>query len=111
MTVDILAKIDADLDITNDPDPEVKQRWYPSGLYLGYQAVYQPAEDWVSSMGRSKYLNPVYMSLVMSGQTATAIAWNDANKDFYAPIAEQSILQIIATGQPTPAAPKRRPTR
>ena len=62
-------------------------------------------------MGRSKYLNPVYMSLVMSGQTSTAIAWNNANKDFYAPIAEQSILSIIETGQPAPTVQKRRPTR
>jgi hypothetical protein len=42
-------------------------RWYPSGLYLGYTNVYAPAQAWVGSMGRSKYLNPVYMSLVMSG--------------------------------------------
>ena len=32
----ILARIDADLNCTGDIDPEVKQRWYPTGLYLSY---------------------------------------------------------------------------
>ncbi len=64
VTLAVIAQIDADLNITNDVDPEVRMRWYPTCLYLQYQAVYTPAFDWISSMGRSKYLNPVYQSLV-----------------------------------------------
>lgn len=60
VTIKILEKIDADYDVTNDVDPEVRQKWYPLGLYLDYQTVYDPAHNWISSMGRSKYLNPVY---------------------------------------------------
>lgn len=32
----LLTLIDATYDTTNDPDPEVKQRWYPIGLSLEY---------------------------------------------------------------------------
>lgn len=32
VNLDILARIDADLNCTNDLDPEVRQRWYPTGL-------------------------------------------------------------------------------
>ena len=56
----IIARIDADLNCTADIDPEVRQRWYPTGLGLNYYPVYNPAHDWISSMGRSKYLMPVY---------------------------------------------------
>ena len=56
----IIARIDADLNCTADIDPEVRQRWYPTGLGLNYDPVYNPAHDWISSMGRSKYLMPVY---------------------------------------------------
>ena len=59
----ILARIDADLLCTTDMDPEVKQRWFPTGLGLFYDPVYDPAHTWISSMGRSKYLSPVYASL------------------------------------------------
>ena len=39
----ILARIDADLNCTIDLDPEVRQRWYPTGLGLFYDPVYAPA--------------------------------------------------------------------
>jgi hypothetical protein len=32
----ILVKIDADLKVTADIDPEVKQRWYPTGILINY---------------------------------------------------------------------------
>ena len=49
LNLDILARIDADYNTTADPDPEVKQRWLPTGLTLGYQPAYDPAHTWVSS--------------------------------------------------------------
>jgi hypothetical protein len=36
MNVAIMTRIDSDLSVTNTKDPEVKQRWFPMGLYLGY---------------------------------------------------------------------------
>lgn len=56
----ILSHIDADLNCSEENDPEVKQRWFNIGLQLQYDPVYDPAHSWISSMGRSKYLNPVY---------------------------------------------------
>lgn len=32
----IMTQIDADYNCTNDKDPEVRQRWYPMGIYLEY---------------------------------------------------------------------------
>jgi len=59
----ILIQVDADYDVSNTIDPEVKQRWFPMGLGLEYQPVYDPAHTWICSMGRAKYLTPVYQSL------------------------------------------------
>lgn len=56
----ILARIDADLNVTADPNPEVKQRWLPLGLKLYYDPAYDAAHTFVSVQGRSKYLNPQY---------------------------------------------------
>jgi hypothetical protein len=106
----VIARIDADLNITNDVDPEVRMRWYPTCLYLQYPNVYDPAHDWISSMGRSKYLNPVYQSLVQSGQHDLAVQWNNDNIDFYSNIAENSIMEILnSSATPTEATrPKTR---
>mmetsp|Transcript_41797 Transcript_41797/g.40154 ORF Transcript_41797/g.40154 Transcript_41797/m.40154 type:complete len:96 (+) Transcript_41797:1457-1744(+) len=32
----LMALLDEDLDITNDINPEVKERWYPLGIEKGY---------------------------------------------------------------------------
>ena len=103
----ILERIDADLNCTADIDPEVKQRWYPVGLTLNYTPVYEPAHTWISSMGRSKYLAPVYQALQDSGQHDLAVQWNDENKDFYHPVAESSVLKIIGGSEAKEAEPTR----
>ena len=36
VNIDILTRIDADLNCTDEIDPEVRQRWYPTGLGLEY---------------------------------------------------------------------------
>jgi leukotriene-A4 hydrolase len=67
VTIEILDKIDTDLNITGTVDPEVKQRWFPLGLQTYYDNVTEPAHEFISSMGRMKYLTPIYQALVDSG--------------------------------------------
>jgi len=68
VTIELLSLIDADYNTTADPDPEVKQRWLPIGLTIQYEPSYDAAHTWVSSMGRCKYLTPIYSALQNSGQ-------------------------------------------
>jgi hypothetical protein len=35
--------MDADLDLTKDPNPEIKQRWLPLGIAWNYDPVFEPA--------------------------------------------------------------------
>lgn len=95
VNIAILEKIDADLGVTADVNPEVRKLWYPLGLYLFYDTVYDPAHDWISSMGRSKYLNPVYRALEDSGQHDLGVEWFDENKDFYHPVAATTLEGIL----------------
>jgi len=97
VNLDILERIDADLNCTADLDPEVRQRWYPTGLGLNYEPVYEPAHKWISSMGRSKYLTPVYASLQDSDQHDTGCLWFEENKDFYHPVAATSVSLILGS--------------
>lgn len=91
----ILERIDADYNCTGDIDPEVRQRWYPIGLDKNYQPVYEPAHEWISGMGRVKYLKPVYISLVMSDQCPLAEQWFNENKSFYHPVAVTSLQTVL----------------
>jgi len=60
MTLELMERIDRDLNITMDTNPEVKQRWYPLSIGLGYFVAFEPAHTFVSVQGRMKYLNPIY---------------------------------------------------
>ena len=77
LNIEILQRIDNDLNSTNDVDPEVRRLWYPIGLGLKYQPVYEPAHTWISSMGRIKYLKNVYKALARSGQYDLGNSWFD----------------------------------
>jgi len=93
--LEILGKIDADLSCTTTVDPEVKQRWFATGLALEYAPVKEPAHEWISSMGRSKYLAPIYAALQDNGQHDTACTWLAENKDFYHPVAYTTVSGIV----------------
>ena len=93
--MDILAKVDADLGATAELNPEVKQRWLPLCLAMQYQPAYEAAEQFVSSQGRMKYIDPVYASLEKSGQHDLAVQWFNENKDFYHPIAVSSLETLL----------------
>lgn len=113
--MDILNRIDADLNCTGTVNPEVRKVWYPIGLALYNPVTYDPAYAWISSMGRSKYLNPVYQSLEESGQHDLAVEWYDDNEDFYHPVAATTLRGILgieeaALGRSIPATQIRMTT-
>jgi hypothetical protein len=56
----IITKIDTDLNVSSSLDPEIKQRWYPLGIRKKYAPVKDLAFNFISSMGRMKYLKPIY---------------------------------------------------
>lgn len=95
MNIAIMTKIDEDYNCTGDIDPEVKQRWYPTGILLNYTAVFEPAKTFVSSMGRLKYLTPIYTALEDGGHHDTAMEWFNLNKDFYHPVAVSSLEKTL----------------
>jgi len=47
--MELLVRIDSDLHVTMDKNPETKQRWYPLGICFGYDAVIDPSHAFVSS--------------------------------------------------------------
>jgi hypothetical protein len=95
MNIALLTLIDADYDTTQDPDPEVKQRWLPIGLRTFYDPSYNAAQTWVSSMGRCKYLTPVYSALEESGQHDLGVTWYNENLDFYHPVAISTEARVL----------------
>jgi len=97
ITPAIMKKIDQDLGITTHSpyDHNVFQQWIPLGLRVNYVPVRFIGQEICQTVGRLKYLNPIYRALLKSGQKATALAWYTESKNFYAPCAQASLLEMI----------------
>jgi leukotriene-A4 hydrolase len=91
----ILQRVDADLNVTLAENPEIGQRWFPLSISLDYTPAFPVAKKFVQSIGRQKYILPVYTALVRNGYRNLAYQWYDEKKTFYHPIAAANIRKII----------------
>jgi len=99
VTLEILTKIDTDLNITGTLDPNCKEVWFPLGIKKGYASVTEPAHTFISTQGRMKYLKPVYQALIDSDQHALAVTWYNENKDFYHPYAVLMLAKMLGISE------------
>lgn len=91
----IMARIDQDLNITMTLDPEVKGTWFPLGIRKNYTEVMDVAHTFISSMGRMKYLQPIYQALIDTNQKDIAIQWYQENINFYHPYCIAKIAKML----------------
>lgn len=103
VTLDLIKRIDADLNISGSVDPEVKQRWYPLGIRMKYEDVTPKAHNFISSMGRMKYLTPIYTALLDTDQKTLAVQWFNENIDFYHPYAIIQLKRLLGITEPEEA--------
>ncbi|TNV81734.1 hypothetical protein FGO68_gene11354 [Halteria grandinella] len=95
MNYRILSRIDTDLSVTASENPEIGQRWFPLAIALNYDKAFDTAKHYVQSIGRQKYILPVYTALVRNGYRNKAYQWYNERKTFYHPIAAANIRKII----------------
>ena len=95
MTTQILARVDADLNVTGTVDPECKRVWFPLGILKGYTPVLEAAHTFISTQGRMKYLMPIYQALLDSNQKDLAVKWYQENVNFYHPYSVAKLAKMI----------------
>ena len=83
------------LQIALDLPHRLAKYYVEFNIWKDYTTVTEPAHTWISSMGRSKYLNPVYQALQDTGNHDTGCTWLNENIDFYHPVATTSIESIL----------------
>ena len=83
VTAAIMEYIDMDLNVTAATNPDVKTEWYILGIWAGYGAVLEPANQWVGEQGRNAYVRPIYQALVDAGMCDTAKEWFAQYELFY----------------------------
>lgn len=95
ITYNCMSLMDKQLGITNDANPEIGQRWFPLAIQKNYKPAFEAAHHFVSTIGRQKYILPVYTALCQNGYRSLALQWYNENQSFYHPIAAAKIRAII----------------
>jgi len=97
ITEAIMKKIDQDLGVTTHSplDYNVMQRWVPLGLRIGYLPVRFIGQEITQTVGRMKYLSPIYTALLVSGQKDVAEKWFKDSYSFYSPYAQFQLQRLI----------------
>jgi len=95
MNYRIVSLVDKDLGVTNEQNTELGQRWFPLAIALQYTTAFPVIKKYVQSIGRQKYILPVYTALVRNNYRNYAYQWYNERKSFYHPIAAANIRKII----------------
>ena len=103
VTVAVLARIDADLNITHSLDPNCQQEWVPLSIKHNYGNVMDVAHTIVTTIGRMKYLSGIYNALMQNNRETTAQAWFQEAYSFYSPYAQVQVGRIVNDASSKPA--------
>lgn len=94
ITIPILEKIDSDYNLTLSIDPEQKAIWYQLGIMNNYEKVLPYTDEFLGSVGRQKYLLPLYRALNDYNHTL-AVEIFGKHKPIYHPVAVKNIKAIL----------------
>ena len=92
-----LAALDGRFHLTQAHDASIAVSWFRVGIRNGYKPVYPAVEHFLLTVGRMKFLNPLYRELVKT-DAGRALAQQvfDKAKDGYHPIARATVERILA---------------
>ncbi|HEX8140963.1 MAG TPA: M1 family metallopeptidase [Pyrinomonadaceae bacterium] len=91
-----MAQLDRAFQLTRTGNSEIEFQWLMMAVRSGYEAAYPRLEDFLTSMGRRKFLKPLYEELVKTPQgRARAIAIYRRARPTYHPIAVTTIDGIV----------------
>ncbi len=92
-----MARLDADFHFTQSQNPEIQCVWYELSLRYKYTAAYNAVDVFLNSVGRRKFLLPLYKEMMKTPEgTAMAKRIYAKARAGYHPISYQSVDDILS---------------
>lgn len=97
ISVERMAELDAAFELTQAQNAEIIARWLQESVERGYEPAYARLEPFLTSVGRRKFLTPLYEALVKTpeGKQRAAAIYEKARPGYH-PIAQATVDQILA---------------
>jgi aminopeptidase N len=90
-----MAKLDAQFHFTQSGNSEIADLWYILAVRHHYMPAYQAMENFLSRVGRQKFLEPVYDELMKTGQHALAERIYAQYRKNYHPLTQARLDKIV----------------
>ena len=96
LTTAQMKNLDAAFRFTNSGNSEIADLWFIMAVRAGYTPAYPAMELFLSSVGRRKFLEPVYSEMIQSSAGRTmAHRLYAQNKMNYHPLAQESLEKLL----------------
>ncbi len=95
LTKEQMANLDAQFHFTQSGNSEIADLWYILAVRHHYNQAYAAMENFLSRVGRQKFLEPVYEELMKTGQQELARKIYSAYRKNYHPLTQALIDNIV----------------
>ena len=96
LTVPQMQQLDAAFHLTTSGNSEIADLWYDMAIQANYTTAYPAMEQFLSRVGRQKFLEPLYGDMVKTGKAKMAQDLFAKYHMNYHPLAQQKIAGILA---------------
>lgn len=91
-----MSDLDRTFKLSVSSNSEIADEWFRLAIASGYELAYPAMEDFLSRVGRKKFLEPLYMEMLKSAKgTDMARAIFAKSKENYHPLTAQKIESIL----------------
>jgi aminopeptidase N len=95
LSADRMADIDAAFDLTHSGNAEIAFAWYMKAVKSHYAPAMPAIADFLSHIGRGKFIYPLYEELSKQGERAFAERVFEKSRPIYHPIAARRVEELL----------------
>lgn len=95
LTVAQMTALDKAFHFTQTGNSEIADLWFVASIHAGYTPAYPAMEQFLSKVGRQKFLEPLYGAMMHSGKEKMARELFARYKENYHPIAQAKIGKLV----------------
>ncbi len=95
LTVEQMKSLDGAFKFTNSGNSEIADLWFIMAVRASYSPAYAAMEKFLSSVGRRKFLEPLYAEMMKTKQEDMAHKLYAKYKNNYHPLAQESLDRIL----------------
>ncbi len=97
LSVAQMGKLDGAFNFTNSGNSEIADLWFIMAVHAGYTKAYPAIDNFLSSVGRRKFLEPLYgeMMKTPAGQAMAHRIYDKYRKNYH-PLAQESLDKMMA---------------